>query len=152
MYVTQPQRATRVAKEQQQSSSSREHFPARVPGQTSGKGRIGLTRLWVGSGTNSRVACEGAWGVPEAIERAALIAFAPPMALFMRMREASYLRKRALVTEMLCQKVLFFLLQFCIFLSPRKLKITRPSYSKKTSLFLIHPSSNPLSFCSNHRR
>ena len=37
---------------------------------------------------NPRVACEEAWGASEAIGRLAMAAFATPMALVMRMREA----------------------------------------------------------------
>ena len=35
------------------------------------------------------VACEGGWGVPEAIGRFKMIVFAAPMVLVMRMREAA---------------------------------------------------------------
>ena len=45
--------------------------PARLPGQAHGKGRTGLcgvlcTDTKGGSGTNPRLACEGAWGASEA--------------------------------------------------------------------------------------
>ena len=39
---------------------------------------------------------EGAWSASEAIGRFAIIVFATPMALVMKMREAAQLRKRAL--------------------------------------------------------
>ena len=68
--------------------------PARLPGQAHGKGRAGLcgvlcTDTKGGSGTNPRLACEGAWGASESIGRFAMIVFATPIALAMRMREVA---------------------------------------------------------------